>query len=200
MRSWSSLLLPLIRLRLLANRRLHTGLPPMEMDAWWSWSVSCMIFSENKSNNVGESKYLCRTPTVVLKNSPGWLFKRSALLEFSYSERLELVLHLCQSFWGPATGLHAGLRQMPSWSLWSCETDHAGIVGASLWLLKICFTVLKPGLKPSCSSASSSYALAVIESAEDNLEHDCPGMAHYADSMIVLTLFEVSFLWYRYDE
>ena len=33
---------------------------------------------------------------------------------------LEPNLLLCWSFWGPATGLHARLCQMPSWSLRSC--------------------------------------------------------------------------------
>ena len=38
--------------------RLHTGLPPTEMDVWWSWSVSYMIFSRNKLNRIDESKHL----------------------------------------------------------------------------------------------------------------------------------------------
>ena len=37
--------------------RLYMGLPLMEMDVWWSWSVSCMIFSRNKLNRMGESKH-----------------------------------------------------------------------------------------------------------------------------------------------
>ena len=57
--------------------------PSMEMDMWWSWS--CVIFSRNKLNRMGESKHPWRTPTVILKNSPSWLFKRTAPLEFSYS-------------------------------------------------------------------------------------------------------------------
>ena len=34
----------------------------------------------------------------------------------------------------------------------------------------------------------------------DNSEHDPAGMADYADSIVVLTLLEVAFLWKRYDE
>ena len=37
--------------------RLHMDLPLMEMDVWWSWSVSCMIFSRNKLNRMDESKH-----------------------------------------------------------------------------------------------------------------------------------------------
>ena len=32
------------------------GLPPVEIDVWWPWSVSCLIFSRNKLNRMGESK------------------------------------------------------------------------------------------------------------------------------------------------
>ena len=53
----SSPLLPPIRMMSSANRKLHVGLSPMEMDVWWSWSVSCMIFSGNKLNRMGESKH-----------------------------------------------------------------------------------------------------------------------------------------------
>ena len=84
-KSWSSPQLLPIRLMSSANRKLHMGFPPIEMDVWWSWSVFCMIFPRNKLNRMGESKHPYRTPTVVLKNSPSWLSKRTALLEFSYS-------------------------------------------------------------------------------------------------------------------
>ena len=53
-RFWTSPLLPPIRLMLSANCRFHMGLPPLEMDVWWSCSVSCMIFSRNKLNWMGE--------------------------------------------------------------------------------------------------------------------------------------------------
>ena len=72
-RFWSSPLLPPIRSMSSANRRLHMGLPPMGVDMWWSWSVSCMIFSRGKLNRMGESKHPWQTTTVVSKNSPGWL-------------------------------------------------------------------------------------------------------------------------------
>ena len=56
MRSWSSPLLPPIRLMSSANHRLHMGPPPMGMDVWWSWSVS-RIFSRIKLNRMGESMH-----------------------------------------------------------------------------------------------------------------------------------------------
>ena len=46
-RSWSSPLLQAVRLMLSANHRLHLGLPSMEMDLLWPWTVSSMIFSWN---------------------------------------------------------------------------------------------------------------------------------------------------------
>ena len=73
------------RIDAFGNHRLQMGLPPMEIAVWWSWSVSCMIFSRKKLNSMGESEHPCGTPTVVLKNSHSWLFKRTALLEFSCS-------------------------------------------------------------------------------------------------------------------
>ena len=56
--------------------------------------------------------------------------------------------------------------------------------------LSICSTVLRHGLKPAFSSASSSSALAFSRS-----EHDLAGMADQADGTIVLTMLEVAFLW-----
>ena len=79
----SSPLQPPIRSMLLANHRLQMGVPPMVMDVWWSCSISCLIFSRNKLNRMGESEH--HWDTVVLKNSTSCLFKRTALLEFSYS-------------------------------------------------------------------------------------------------------------------
>ena len=63
-RSWSLPLLSPIRLMLSANRRLNMGLPTMETDVRWSWSVSCMIFSRNKLKRMGESKHPWWTLTV----------------------------------------------------------------------------------------------------------------------------------------
>ena len=83
--SWSPPLLPPIWSISSANRRLHMGLPPMEMGVWWSWGVYCMIFFVNKLNRTGESKHPRWTPTVVLNNSLRWLLKRTALLKFSCS-------------------------------------------------------------------------------------------------------------------
>ena len=55
-------------------------------------------------------------------------------------------------------------------------------------LLKICSTVLWPGLKPACSSAQQFLSLG-LESVEDNSEHGLAGMADF------LTLLAVAFLW-----
>ena len=41
------------------SRRLHVGLPPMEMAVWWSWSVSCLI-CRNKLNRMGEKRHSWR--------------------------------------------------------------------------------------------------------------------------------------------
>ena len=84
-RSGRSLLLLPRRSMLSANHRLHMGLSLIEMDMWWSWSVSCMIFSWNKLNRMGRVSIPDGTPTIVLKSSPCQLFKRTAQLEFSYS-------------------------------------------------------------------------------------------------------------------
>ena len=40
-----------------AIRRLHLGIPTVEMYVWWSGSVFSMIFSRNKFNRMGESKH-----------------------------------------------------------------------------------------------------------------------------------------------
>ena len=61
-------------------------------------------------------------------------------------------------------------------------TDRAG-VAVLLYddsTTEICSTVLRPGLKSVCSSASDFFNLG-LESVEDNSEHDLAGMADYAD-------------------
>ena len=80
------------------------------------------------------------------------------------SEWLELVLRLCWSFQGPATGVRARLCQnailksmkLLNRSHWCCRC-----FCMMTRLLKICSTVLRPGLKPAGSSAISSSALAL---------------------------------------
>ena len=160
-RSWSSSLLPPIRSTSIANRRSHMGLPPMEMDVC---SISCMLFSTNKLNRMGESKHPWRT-SVVLKNSPGWLFKRTALLEISYSAWMawaspSCMLKLLRTCQWPAcqTLSNAFLKSLKLWnrSRW-CRRCFTVMTR----FLKICFTVFRPGLKPAWSSASSLSALAL---------------------------------------
>ena len=125
--------LPPIRSMLSANRRLHIG--HWDGCVRWSWSVSCMIFSRNKLKRMNESipnghlVFSWRTP---LANCSKGLHCWSSRIVPHW---LEPVLPLCWSFWGPATGVHARLCQTHTWRLWSCGTDHAGVMDASLWWL-----------------------------------------------------------------
>ena len=111
---------------------------------------------------MGESNHIWRTPTVVLKNSPSWLFKSTALLEFPYSAwiawtRPSSMLQLLNICYRPAcqTLSNAFLKPMKMWdrSCWCCRCF------SMTWPLNICSTALRPGLKPACSSASSPSAL-----------------------------------------
>ena len=43
-RTWSSASLPPMRSMSSAKRRLHSGRPPMEMEVWRLWRISCMTF------------------------------------------------------------------------------------------------------------------------------------------------------------
>ena len=197
-RSWSSLLLPPMRLMSSANCRSHMGLPTMDIDVWWSWSVFCMIFSRNKLNRMGESKHLWQTPTVVLKNYLSLPFQRTALLELSYrawmawtnpSTVLKLLRtchrHACQNlsstFW-------------KSMKLWNRLRWHCRCFFVMTRLLKICSTVLRPGLTPVCSSAGRSSALAL---SQFRITHRMIllGWLIRLIGTIVLTLPEVAFFW-----
>ena len=143
------------------------GLPPIETDVWWSLSVFCMIFSRNKLNRMGENKHPWWTPPVVLKNSSSWLFKRTALLEFSHSTWMawtssSSTLKLLRTCHRPAFQTLSNIFLKS----WSCGTDHAGVVEASLWLLDYWRSVLLCSgldLKPAWYSASSSSALALSQ-------------------------------------
>ena len=102
------------------KRRLYMDLPPLEKDVWWSWSVSFMIFYTNKLTKMGESNHPWRSPTVVLKNSPKGLFKKTALLEFSYTALTPLtspssVWKLLRTCDRPA----CQTLPTPSWKLWN---------------------------------------------------------------------------------
>ena len=119
--SWSSSLLPPIRSMLSVNCRLHMGLLPIEMDEWWSWNVSCMIFSRNKLNWMGKSKHPWRIPTLVWKNSPIADCWRGLQCWSSHAvpEWLEPVLPLC---WSLRT-CHRPARQTLSNFYTSCSTE-----------------------------------------------------------------------------
>ena len=79
---------------------------------------------------MGESKHPWRTPTVVLMNSPSWPFKRTALLELSYSAWMawtspSSVLKLLRTCHRPACQslLDTFLKSMKLWNRlrWCCR-------------------------------------------------------------------------------
>ena len=65
------------------KRRLVIVLPPMLTVSSWSSKASIMVLSRNMLKKVGESRYPCRTPTVVRNQSPMLLLKRTALVSLS---------------------------------------------------------------------------------------------------------------------
>ena len=98
-------------------------------------------------------------------NSISWLFKRTALLEFSYSAwmvwtRPSSVFKLLGTCQRPTcqTLSNAFLKsvKLQNRSRWCCRCFFI-----MTQLLRICSTVLWPGLKPACSPASSSSALSL---------------------------------------
>ena len=68
----SSPLLPPIGPVSSAHRRLHMGLPSMEMDVLWSWGVYSMIFSRNNDveRNEEKTKHLRQTLTYFYSKEP----------------------------------------------------------------------------------------------------------------------------------
>ncbi|GFN93417.1 hypothetical protein PoB_001992300 [Plakobranchus ocellatus] len=63
-----------------ANRRLVIGQPPMLTVPRWSSRASVIIHSRKILKRVGESRQPCRTPTVVLNQSPILLLQKTALV------------------------------------------------------------------------------------------------------------------------
>ena len=129
-RSWNLLLLQPIRSMSLVNCKLPLGLPPVEVcgahGVFPVWSSLGTSWTEWMRICIPDGCLLLswRTPL----RSRGLHCWSSHIVP----EWLEPVLPLCWSFWRPATGLHVGLCQMPSLSLWSCGSDRAGVIGASL--------------------------------------------------------------------
>ena len=123
----------------------------MYRDVWWSWSVFCMIFSREKLNRVSESKHHWRTPIVVLRNSPSWLFKRTALLEFSCSSSMawtgpSSMLTLLRTRHRPASQTLSNIF-LKSKNLWNRSCWCCSCFFMMPRLSKICSTVLRLGLK-----------------------------------------------------
>ena len=121
----------------------------------------CML---NKLNRMDESKHRWRTPTVVSKNSLGWLFKRTALPEFSHSAWMSWaspssMFKLLWTSHRPArqTLPNAFFKSMKLWnrSRWCCRC-----FSMMTRLLNNCSTVLRPGVKPTFSCSSSALALS----------------------------------------
>ena len=118
-RSWSSPLLPSMRSMSSANRKLHMGLPPMEMDVWLSWSVFCMIFSRNKWT--GWVRVSIREGHLLLSwETP--LADFLTVLHFRSSH----VNSALMAWTSPFSMLKSSLR------LWTRGIDRAGVVCASL--------------------------------------------------------------------
>ena len=67
-----------------AKRKLVISRPPMLKLSSWSPNASHMILSRKMLKRVGESRYLCRTPTVILNQSLVLPLNRTALWALSY--------------------------------------------------------------------------------------------------------------------
>ena len=67
-----------------AKQKLVMSHPPMLTLPSWSSNASHMILSRKVLKRVGESNYLCRTPTVVLNHSSVLPLNRTALWALSY--------------------------------------------------------------------------------------------------------------------
>ena len=101
----------------LANRRLRMGLPPMEMNIWWSKNV-CAWASLGTSWTgwvrlsipIGHQLLSWKIPLAVCSRGIYCWSSHSALMA-------EAALLIYLSFRGPSTSLHARLCQTPSWSL-----------------------------------------------------------------------------------
>ena len=147
---WKSILLPPVRSTSSANYRLDMALPPMGMDVWWSRSVSHMMSSRNKLNRMGESRHPWWTLTVVLKNSNSSLFKRTTLLEFSYSAWMA---------WSSAEWLEAALNGLKQpWMAWSSPSS-------MLKLMRTCN-------RPACQTLSNAFSEPLAR-VECQMRHQC---------------------------
>ena len=143
-RSWSSPLLPPVRSMLSASRRLHIGLPPMEMDVWWSrsvcaWSFLGISWTGWVRISIPDGHLLSSWRPPVADWSRGlhcWsshIWCPNGLNQsFHYVEASEDLLQ---------ASMPDSVRRLP-WSLWSCGTDCAGFVGVCLWWLDCWRSVL----------------------------------------------------------
>ena len=165
-------------LKFTSNRRLLMDLSTVEMDVWGygvfsAWSSPETNWAEWVRVGNPDGNLLLSWRTFLADCSRGLHCWGS----HTVSERLELVLHLCWSFWGPATDLHARLCQTPSWSLWSCGTDRAGVVSVlydDSTFEELFYCAL--AWSKTCLSFCQEFLDLGLESVENNSEHDLAGI------------------------
>lgn len=150
------LLVPAIRL-MSAKPRLQIGLRSMDMEVWWSWSISRTMFS-TKMLSITDDRHLS------LKESFCSVVHHYTLVHilsnFLMTGRDPLRCLILKS----NVPCDSWQSQRTFDNRWSCDkgSDDAVDDYLSRWL-KICSPVLLPSLKPTCSSARSfSVAMALL--------------------------------------
>ena len=123
-------------------------------------NASYITFSMKTLNRVGESRYPCWTPNVVLYNSSMWLFGRTAQVASSYITLMILFSgsSMLLLLW-PSTNYHAISGPnvfLTTMKLWDSSLWWSRCFSTRNLKLKICSVVLLPPLKPVCSSVSTS--------------------------------------------
>ena len=105
-----------------AKWKLVMSRPPMLTLPLWSFKASHMFLSRKMLKRAGESRYPCRTPTVVLNHSPVPPLNRTALLALSYRfsmARMMLALMLYFLLVALTASCHtlpkAFLKSMKTW-------------------------------------------------------------------------------------
>ena len=115
-----------------AKRKLVISRLPMLTLLSWSSNASHMILSRKMLKRVGERRYPCRTPTVVLNHSPVLHLNRTALWALSYRCSIaRMMLALMLYFLIVAHKASCYTCQRPTWSLWRHGRDSADAAGIS---------------------------------------------------------------------